>query len=68
MNEEWKFVAGTNEKWQVSNLGRAAKHGKIISKKRIHAILGLRYNVCPETISMAVRGKTWKRLQPEVAN
>lgn len=36
MNEEWRFVAGTNEKWQVSSLGRAAKWGKIIPKVRIH--------------------------------
>lgn len=153
MNEEWRFVAGTNEKWQVSSLGRAAKWGKVIPKKRIHVpkrgsvriyrlileafvgpcplgmecchlddnhannalsnlrwgtkeenqidairngngnniltednvreaivlhrsnpsvwnyvTLGRKYKVTPETISMAVRGLTWKRLQKEVPN
>lgn len=34
--EQWRFVAGTCEKWQVSDLGRAAKWGTIIVKKRIH--------------------------------
>ena len=153
MSEEWKFVAGTNEKWQVSSLGRAARWGTIIPKVRIHVpgrgsvriyrlileafvgpcplgmecchldddhssnavtnlrwdtkeenqidairngsgnnklsedqvreaislyradprlwnyvALGRRYGVTPETISMAVRGLTWKRLQKETYN